>query len=136
MNQAEIIGVIGEILLWAGVICGMPLLIAGVIIAIAAPRAIEVPLTVVEGVDELPIAFWTVGERTYSAPMSGMRSRRQRLTASGQTLGYVTSRHPDRLRFERLAPAAGVCLRLAAGLLAAALLGELLGYAPHVFGSD
>lgn len=136
MSQGEVIGAIGDILLWSGLLCGVPLLIVGLVLLATSPRMIEVTLTVVEDLDGHPQAFWTVGDHTYSGPMHGMPARGPHRDADGQILGFVSPRRPDRLRFERRAAAAGTCLRLAAALLAAALLGELLGYVPQAFGTE
>lgn len=128
MSAIEIVGIIGELFSWIGVLSGMPLLVAGLI-----SRAVDrgyVPTTVsfVDDLDDNRFAVWTTGGRTCTRALT---AHEVAMSAESATVtGFASPHDPERMRFEQTAPATRVLVTLAAIMLGAAVLGFLASLLP------
>ncbi|MFB7252020.1 hypothetical protein [Microbacterium sp. NPDC056234] len=130
MNAVDIVGTIGELMSWIGLIAGVPLLILGLMIRVAEGAYAPTSVTIVEGVDDRRFAMWSAGGRTCSRVLSP----HEHATRSDDTsvTGYVSTRDPERMRLDRRSAAVRICLVLAAVMLGAAVVGFLASLLPLV----
>lgn len=130
MTAVDIVGTIGELISWIGIIAGLPLLIIGLMIRVAEGSYAPVNVTIVEGIDDRRFALWSTGGRTCSRVLSP----HEQTTRSDDTsvTGYVSMRDPERMRLDRTSPAVRICFVLAAVMLGAAVIGFVASLLPLV----
>ena len=128
MNAVDIVGTIGELISWIGVIAGIPLVIIGLMIRVAEGPYSPVSVTIVEGIGDRQFALWSTAGRTCSRVLS---AHEQTTRADGTSvIGYVSARDPERMRLDRRSPAVRICFVLASVMLGAALIGFIASLLP------
>lgn len=128
MSIFDTIGIIGELLSWIGAIIGVPFAIAALIIrAIDGPR-LTTNVTIVEDLDQRPIAMWSVQDRTYTRPLTARDEIRDRESTS--VTGFVSERDPERLELHKRSHAECLCWTLAITMLSTAVVGFLASLLP------
>uniref|UniRef100_UPI001F58E024 hypothetical protein n=2 Tax=Microbacterium TaxID=33882 RepID=UPI001F58E024 len=70
MSTLDTIGIIGEMLAWVGAIIGVPVLAAGLTIRTVGGARLPTNVTIVDDLDQQPIAIWSVKDRTYTRPVT------------------------------------------------------------------
>ena len=70
MSIFDTIGIIGELLSWIGAIIGVPFAIAALIIRTVGGARLPTNVTIVDDLDQQPIAIWSVKDRTYTRPVT------------------------------------------------------------------
>lgn len=130
MNAVDIVGTIGELMSWIGLIAGVPLLLLGLMIRVAEGAYAPASVTLVAGVDDRRFAMWSAGGRTCARVLSP----HEQTTRSEDTsvTGYVSTRDPERMRLERTSPAVRVCFVLTAVMLGAAVVGFVASLLPLI----
>ena len=128
MSILDTIGIIGELLSWIGAIIGVPFAIAALIIrAIDGPR-LTTNVTIVEDLDQRPIAMWSVQDRTYTRPLTARDEIRDRESTS--VTGFVSERDPERLELHKRSHAERLCRTLAVTMLSTAVVGFIASLQP------
>lgn len=128
MSIFDTIGIIGELLSWIGAIIGVPFAIAALIIrAVDGPRH-TTNVTIVEGLDQRPIAMWSVQDRTYTRPLTARDEIRDRDSPS--VTGFVSERDPERLELHKRSHAERLCRTLAVTMLSTAVVGFIASLQP------
>ncbi|WP_243224650.1 hypothetical protein [Microbacterium sp. CIAB417] len=130
MSAVDVVGTIGDLLSWIGVLAGIPLLAIGLMIRLAEGAYAPASVTILDDIDDRSFALWSVQGRTCTRPLSV----REHATYADRTTvpGFVSTRDPERMRFEKRSPPVRVCLVLAAVMLGAAILGFLASLLPLV----
>ena len=130
MTAVDIVGTIGELISWIGIIAGIPLAIIGLMIRVAEGSYAPVSVTIVDGIDDHQFALWSTGGRTCSRVLSP----HEQIARSEETsvIGYVSTRDPERMRLDRRSPAVRICFVLAAVMLSAAVIGFAASLLPLV----
>lgn len=128
MSAIDIIGIVGELLSWFGAVIGIPFLVAALIFRGADGKRQATNIGIVEDLDRQRVAFWTIGGRTYSRPIT---ERDQLPRDHGTTItGYVSPRHPGRLELHKRSHAERLCATLAITLLSVAVAGFIASLLP------
>jgi len=130
MNAVDIVGTVGELMSWIGLIAGVPLLILALMIRVAEGAYAPATVTLVDGVDDRRFAMWSAGGRTCARVLS---PHEQSTRSDGTSVtGYVSTRDPERMRLDRRSPAVRTCFVLAAVMLGAAVVGFIASLLPLV----
>ena len=130
MTAVDIAGAVGDLLSWIGLIGGLPLLVIALMIRVSEGAYAPVPVTIVDDLDDRGFALWSVGGRTCTRALT---THEQVVHAEKTSVeGYVSTRDPERMRFDRRSPAVRICLLLAIVLLSAAAIGFLVSLLPLV----
>ncbi|WP_460799020.1 hypothetical protein [Microbacterium sp. GXF0217] len=130
MTAVDIVGTIGELISWIGLIAGVPLVIIGLMIRVAEGPYAPASVTIVEGIDDRQFALWSAGGRTCSRVLSPHEQTRRPDDAS--VTGYVSTRDPERMRLDRRSPGVRICFILAGVMLGASVIGFLASLLPLV----
>jgi hypothetical protein len=128
MNAVDIVGTIGELISWIGLIAGLPLVIIGLMIRVAEGPYAPVSVTIVDGIDDRQFALWSTDGRTCSRVLSPHEQTTRSDDAS--VTGYVSTRDPERMRLDRRSPAVRICFVLAGVMLGAAVIGFIASLLP------
>jgi hypothetical protein len=128
MSAIHIISMVGELFSWIGMLCGLPLLIIGLITRAFDRSFIATPIAIVDDLDDNRFAVWSAGGRTCTRALSAHELAT--ITDDQTITGWVSRDDPERMRFERSSPATRVLLTLAIILLAAAALGFIASLLP------
>jgi len=128
MSTLDTIGIIGELLSWIGAIIGVPFAIAALIIRAIDGPSLTTNVTIVEDLDQRPIAMWSVQDRTYTRPLTARDEIRDRESTS--VTGFVSERDPERLELHKRSHAERFCWTLAITMLSTAGVGFLASLLP------
>ncbi|WEK61321.1 MAG: hypothetical protein P0Y60_00760 [Candidatus Microbacterium colombiense] len=121
MHVVEVVGVVGEIIGWVGLIAGVPLALIAVLIRSAQGTHRPTPVTILEDFEDNAVALWTVGDRTHTRYLSPDEVRH--LLALPTPSGFVSDRHPEQMRLDARAPSERACTTIAIVMLGAAVVG-------------
>lgn len=128
MSTLDTIGIIGELLAWVGAIIGVPFLAAVLIIRTVGGARLPTDVTIVDDLDQQPIAIWSVEDRTYTRPVTA----RDDLCVDDSTsfTGFFPEHDPRLLDFHRHSHAERLCRTLAITMLSTSLAGFLVSLLP------
>ncbi|PMC01699.1 hypothetical protein CJ226_17630, partial [Microbacterium sp. UMB0228] len=108
------------------------LLIAALILRARDNARQAVSVTIVEDLDAQPVVLWSVGDHTYSRPLTAPEANEGNELLA--TTGYVFSRYPDRLALQRRSPPAQrACMAVALAGIIVAVVGFLVSLIPIVW---
>lgn len=128
MSTLDTIGIIGEMLAWVGAIIGVPVLAAGLTIRTVGGPRLPTNVTIVDDLDQQPIAIWSVKDRTYTRPVTAHDDLH--VEDSTSVIGFVPERDPRRLDFHRRSHAERLCRTLAITMLSTSTVGFLVSLLP------
>lgn len=132
MEIVDGIGAVGEIIGWVGLIAGVPLLVIGLLVRSLQGTHTRTRITVLEDLEDRPMALWSTGERTYTRPLTSSEIRH--LSDLSEPYGYVSDRTPDHMRLEARSSFERACTTISIVMLGAALLGFAASFLPLFWG--
>lgn len=128
MEIIDSIGVVGEVIGWVGLIVGLPLLLIALLTRSVQGRHTRIRITVLEDLEDRPMALWSAGGRTCTRALTPSEARH--LADTAEPFGYVSDRDPERLRLEARSPFERACMTISLVMLGAAVLGFAASFLP------
>ena len=128
MEVVEGVGAIGEIIAWVGLIVGLPLLVIGMLTRTAQGPHTRTVVTVLEDLEDRPMALWSAGGRTCTRSLTPSEARH--LAELAEPIGYVSDRDPERLRIDARSPIERACTTIAIVMLGASAVGFVVSLLP------
>ena len=128
MEINDSIGVVGEVIGWVGLIVGLPLLLIALLTRSIQGGHTRIRITVLEDLEDRPMALWSAGDRTYTRALTPSETRH--LADTAEPFGYVADRDPERLRLEARSPFERACMTISFVMLGAAVIGFAASFLP------
>lgn len=121
MEIVDGIGAVGEVIGWVGLIAGIPLLLIGLLVRALAGSRVRVDITVLEDLEDRPVAVWSTEDRTCTRPLTPGEARH--LSELPAPFGYVSVDDPEDMRVDARSSFERACTTISIVMLAAAALG-------------
>lgn len=132
MEIVDGVGAVGEVIGWVGLIAGVPLLLIGLLVRALQGARTRVAITVLEDLEDRPVAVWSTDDRTCARPLSPGEVRH--LSELPTPMGYVSVHDPEDMRLDARSPFERACTTIALVMLGAAALGFAASLLPVFWG--
>ncbi|KJQ52594.1 hypothetical protein [Microbacterium sp. SA39] len=132
MEIVDGVAAVGEVIGWVGLIVGIPLLLIGLLVRALESSRVRVEITVLEDLEDRPIAVWSTADRTCTRPLSPGEARH--LAEMPEPVGYVSVNDAEDMRLEARSPFERACTTISIVMLSAAALGFATSLLPIFWG--
>lgn len=132
MEIVDGVGAVGEVIGWVGLIAGLPLLLIGLLIRGLAGSRTRVAITVLEDLEDRPVAVWSTEDRTCTRPLTPGEARH--LAELPSPFGFVSTDDAENMRVEARSPFERACTTISIVMLSAAVIGFAVSLLPVFWG--